>query len=619
MAGAGSVLCFGLAVKLPDRTRLMGERGQLAQLRRLLAYARPYRWHLGIAIVATLISSALALVFPRVVGQLVDALFVEPLSRGDSSALDQAVVILLVAAVVQAVFNATQTYLLAYAGEGVVADLRRALYTHLLGLPVRFFESRKTGEITSRLTADVARVQGTVSGSLAQLLSQTLTLCAGITIVVLTSWKLTLVMLAVVPVVVLTAAILGRRTRVISRELQDRLADANAGATEAIGGIRVVQSFVAEDLERQRYGALIQAAFRVALRQARVRTAFGPGIMLAMFFGVSAVLWYGGRLVLGGELTPGELVAFLLYTFAVAASVGQFTGLYSQLQEALGATSRLFDLLDETPFDLPVPAVPIALPAPLGRVTLNGVWFHYPDRDQDVLRDISLDVAAGEVVALVGPSGAGKSTLAALISRFYDPTGGRILLDGVDLRDLDLQQLRGHVGIVPQETHLFSGTIEENIRYGRPDASADEIHRAAFDANAEEFILGFSAGYATLVGERGVKLSGGQRQRVAIARALLKNPRILILDEATSSLDSHAEAVVQDALRRLMRGRTTLVIAHRLSTVRDADRVVVLSHGRVEQSGTHASLMAEQGLYRRLYERQRQDTESNTAAAMLPG
>jgi subfamily B ATP-binding cassette protein MsbA len=600
---------------LPNGPRLIPERGQLTQLRRLLAYAGPYRWQLAIAIVATLFSSALALVFPRVVGQLVDALFVEPLSRGDSTALDQAVVILLVAAVVQAVFNATQTYLLAYAGEGVVADLRRALYTHLLGLPLRFFESRQTGEITSRLTADVARVQGTVSGSLAQLLSQTLTLVAGVTIVVLTSWKLTLVMLAVVPVVVLTAAFFGRRTRVISRELQDRLADANAGATEAIGGIRVVQSFVAEELERQRYGALIQTAFRVALRQARVRTAFGPGIMLAMFCGVSAVLWYGGRLVLGGELTPGELIAFLLYTFAVAASVGQFTSLYSQLQEALGATSRLFELLDEVAYDLPGPVVAIALPAPLGRVTLDSVWFHYPDRDQDVLRDVSLDVAAGEVVALVGPSGAGKSTLVSLVTRFYDPSRGRILLDGVDLRDLDLRELRGHVGIVPQETHLFSGTIEENIRYGRPDATADEIRRAAADANAEEFILGFSSGYATIVGERGVKLSGGQRQRVAIARALLKNPRILILDEATSSLDSHAESLVQDALTRLMVGRTTFVIAHRLSTVRDADRVVVLSHGQIAQIGSHASLMAEPGLYRSLYERQLRDT---AAMAALP-
>jgi subfamily B ATP-binding cassette protein MsbA len=259
--------------------------------------------------------------------------------------------------------------------------------------------------------------------------------------------------------------------------------------------------------------------------------------------------------------------------------------------------------------------VAIALPAPLGRVTLDSVWFHYPDRDQDVLRDVSLEVAAGEVVALVGPSGAGKSTLVSLVTRFYDPSRGRILLDGVDLRDLDLRELRGHVGIVPQETHLFSGTIEENIRYGRPDATADEIRRAAADANAEEFILGFSAGYATIVGERGVKLSGGQRQRVAIARALLKNPRILILDEATSSLDSHAESLVQDALTRLMVGRTTFVIAHRLSTVRDADRVVVLSHGQIAQIGSHASLMAEPGLYRSLYERQLRDT---AAMAALP-
>jgi ATP-binding cassette, subfamily B, bacterial MsbA len=579
-------------------------RSPLGQSRRLLAYARPYRVHLVSAILATLVSTALALVFPRVVGQLVDSLFVDPLSRGDTAALDRAVVLLLIVALVQAAFSATQTYLLARVGEGVVVDLRRALYTHLLGLPLRFFESRKTGEITSRLTSDVVRVQATLSSSLAQLLSQTLMLVAGVTILVLTSWKLTLVMLAVVPAVVLAATLLGRRMRTISFDLQERLADANAGATEAISGIRVVQSFVAEHLERQRYATLVQAAFRVALRQARVQTLFGPGIMLAMFVGVAMVLWFGGRLVLVGDLTPGDLIAFVLYTFTVAASVGQFSSLYSHLQQALGATSRLFELLDEVPFDLPEPVVPVPLPRPNGRVTLDGVWFHYPDRDQDVLRDVSLQVAAGEVVALVGPSGAGKSTLVSMMSRFYDPTGGRILLDDIDLRDLDLRTLRGHVGIVPQETHLFSGTVEENIRYGRPDASAEEIQRAAVDANAEEFILGFPTGYATLVGERGVKLSGGQRQRIAIARAVLKNPRILILDEATSSLDSHAEALVQDALARLMRGRTTVVIAHRLSTVRGADRVVVLDHGQVVQTGTHAGLVGGPGLYRSLYESQ---------------
>jgi subfamily B ATP-binding cassette protein MsbA len=397
----------------------------------------------------------------------------------------------------------------------------------------------------------------------------------------------------------------GRFSHRFSRDLQDRIADANAGATEAIGGIRVVQSFVAEDYERQRYATLVQGAFRGGIKVARVQSTFGPSVMLAMFVGVSIVLWYGGRLVLAGELTPGVLVSFILYTFVVAGAVGQFSGLYGQLQETLGATVRLFQLLDEDAADLPQSVAPIALPpAPRGQVTLDRVWFRYPDRDQDVLRDVSLRVDSGEIVALVGPSGAGKSTLVSLIPRFYDPTQGRILLDDVDLRDLDVRELRGHVGIVPQETHLFSGTIEENIRYGRPDASVEEIRQAARDANAEEFVLAFATGYATLVGERGVKLSGGQRQRIAIARALLKDPRILILDEATSSLDSHAESLVQEALGRLMRGRTTFVIAHRLSTVRDANRVVVLDHGRVVQVGTHRELVGAPGLYSALYERQ---------------
>jgi subfamily B ATP-binding cassette protein MsbA len=582
------------------------------EARRLLGYTRPYRVQLGLAIVSTLIGSLMGLAFPRVVGQLVDAVFA-PLgtqatgASGDTSGLDHAVVLLIGVAVLQALFTALQTYLLAVVGEGVVADVRRAVYSHLLGLPVRFFESRKTGEITSRLTADAAMVQSSVSSSLAQLLSTSLTLLGGLALLVATSWKLSLVMLAVIPLVVLLATFFGRRMHRVSAAVQDRLADANAGASEAISGIRVVQSFVAEDLERARYAALIQSAFHLAKRRAWLRTAFGPGVMMLGFFAVTLVLWVGGRLVLAGELSAGGLVSFLLYTFAVAGALGQFAGLYSTLQEALGASSRRFGVLDEQAADLAQPAQPVALVAPRGAVRLDGVWFHYPDRQTAVLQDVSLEVAPGEVVALVGPSGAGKSTLVSLLPRFYDPTAGRLLLDGTDLREFDLYDLRRHIGIVPQETHLFSGTVEENIRYGRPDASVEEVYQAARDANADAFVRGLEAGYATLVGERGVKLSGGQRQRIAIARALLKDPRILIMDEATSSLDSETEWLVQEALRRLMRGRTTFVIAHRLSTVRGADRVVVLDRGRVVQSGDHATLLAEGGLYARLYERQFSD------------
>lgn len=571
----------------------------LAQLGRLLAFVKPYRRQLAIGMVATLFSTALGLIFPQYVGAFFDAFVL----GGSTGQLDRVVLILLGIFTVQAVFNFWRSYLLALAGEGVVADMRIALYQHLLTLSVRFFETRKTGEITSRLTSDVAVVQGAVSQALPQLVSQAVFLFGSILLLFVTNLQLTLLMLAVVPVAVLAAAFFGRKLRAMSTEFQDRVAEANASAEEAIVGIRVVQSFTAEPLEAARYTEKVRASYRVALRRAVFRALFIAGIGLAMFSAISLVLWYGGRLVIAGSLSPGNLVAFLLYTLIVAGAVGTLTGLYSQVQEALGATRRIFELLDETS-DLTEPGQAV-IPQPKGEVRFEAVSFRYGDRGEvEVLRDISLVARPGEVIALVGPSGAGKSTLVSLIPRFYDPTAGRILLDGVDLRDWPLRALRAQIGIVPQETQLFSGTIRENIRYGRPEATDDEVEAAARAANAHEFIATFPRGYDTVVGERGIKLSGGQRQRVAIARALLKNPRILILDEATSSLDSESEALVQEALVRLMRGRTTFVIAHRLSTVREADRILVLDDGKIVQEGTHEALLAQGGLYRDLYELQ---------------
>jgi subfamily B ATP-binding cassette protein MsbA len=511
----------------------------------------------------------------------------------------------------QALFSAIQSYLLSRVGEGVVADLRRAVYAHLLTLSPRFFEARKTGEITSRLTSDISTVQGVVSNALVQLFSQTLTLVGTVIILFLTNWQLSLLMLSIVPVVVLSAFYFGRRLRKVSKEFQDRVAEANARAEEAIGGMRVVQSFTAEGLEARRYADLIGASFAVALRRARIRATFNPVVFFAMFSAIGIVLWFGGRLVIAGALTPGQLVSFLVYTFSVAGAVGAFSGLFSQFQEALGASSRIFELLDEQS-ELKEPEQPVVLKDVRGRVSLEHVSFGYGDRGL-VLQDVSLEAEPGEVVALVGPSGAGKSTLISLIPRFYDPTGGRILLDGTDIRDLSLHDLRANIALVPQETQLFSGSIAENIRYGKPEASDLEVVEAAQAANAHEFIESFPQGYQTLVGERGVKLSGGQRQRVAIARALLKNPRILILDEATSSLDSESEASVQEALERLMQGRTTFVIAHRLSTVRDADRIVVLEGGKIVQAGSHTELLAAGGLYRDLYELQFREVQTSLA------
>lgn len=573
------------------------------QLRRLLAYTRPYRVALAIAGVATLISSAFGLLFPMVIGQLVDASFLR-IGSADTAQLDRTVLLLLLVFALQAAFTGLQSYLLSRTGEGVVADLRRAVYQHLLKLSPRFFEQRKTGEITSRLTSDVSTVQGVVSSALVQMVSQVFTLLGTVIILFVTNWKLTALMLSIVPVVVLAAVYFGRRLRKVSREFQDRVADANARAEETISGIRVVQSFTAESVETQRYNQLIGQSFQVALRRARIRATFNPIIVFAMFSAVGLVLWFGGRLVIAGEISPGQLIAFLIYTITVAGSVAGFTGLFSQFQEALGASSRIFELLDERS-ELAEPERP-AQPSPTGLVRLDQVRFSYGDRGE-VLSGVSLTAHPGQVVALVGPSGAGKTTLVSLIPRFYDVTAGSITVDGTDIRQFSLEGLRQQIGIVPQETLLFSGSIAENIGYGRPGASQAEIEQAAQAANAHDFIRSFPEGYQTVVGERGIKLSGGQRQRVAIARALLKNPRILILDEATSSLDSESEALVQEALERLMKGRTTFVIAHRLSTVRNADQIVVLEAGRVAQQGQHEELLAQGGLYRELYELQFRD------------
>ncbi len=471
---------------------------------------------------------------------------------------------------------------------------------------------RKTGEITSRLTSDVSVVQSTVSSSLASAISQGITLIGGLILMFVASVTLSAVVLSFLPFAIVAAAVFGRRLRRISTEYQDKVADANASAEEAIAANRVVKWFTAEETEIRRYVSKVQESYRVALRRARLRALFSPFVQFVGFGTIALVMWIGGRQVLDNSLTAGELVTFLLYTLTVASSIGTFTGLYGNLQEALGASQRIFELLGEQR-GIEDPEFPVTFTAIEGRITFDDVGFRYSDRDIDVLDAMNLDVAPGEVVALVGPSGAGKSTVVQLIPRFFDPTSGRILIDGIDLRDLRLRDLRSCMAAVPQETQLFSGTIMENLLLGKPEATAAEVHAAAEAANAHDFIVGFPAGYETIVGERGVKLSGGQRQRVAIARALLNDPRILILDEATSSLDSESEATVQEALDRLMLGRTTLVIAHRLSTVRNADRLAVIDDGRIVQEGNHDELLAAGGLYADLYHLQFRDAPDQPA------
>ncbi len=586
-----------------DDERFRLGRAQLSQIRRLFVFARPYRKRIVAATIAVVFASGLGLVFPRIMGDLVDSALGE-IEGADTSELDRFAVILVAVFLLQAGFNFLRSYWLAIAGEGVVADLRRAVFDRVIRLGVPFFDERKTGEITSRLTADAAVVQQTVSTAVAQALAQGITLIGSVILLFLLSFRLSLTVLTFVPIVMIAAFVFGRRLRSISTEFQDRLATANSLAEEAISSVRVVKWFAAEDETARLYDQDIIKSYEVAVRRARVRSVFVPTVTFVMFSTLALVLWQGGRQVIAGNLTAGNLVTFLLYTLTVAGAIGTFTGLYAQLQEALGASQRIFELLDEPPEV--AEADNTNNPEPMGTLAFENVHFAYSDRAGEVLSDINLTVTQGEVVALVGPSGAGKTTLVQLIPRFYDVGSGRIVVDGVDVRDQDIQLLRSRMAAVPQEVELFSGTIAENLRVAKAEATDEEIVSACTAANAHDFITDFPDGYGTIVGERGVKLSGGQRQRVAIARALLADPCILILDEATSSLDAESEALVQAALEVLMRDRTTVVIAHRLSTVRKADRLVVLAEGRIIEEGSHDELVAHGGLYSELYGRQLQ-------------
>jgi subfamily B ATP-binding cassette protein MsbA len=577
--------------------------------RRLLAYLRPYRWWMAAALCAMLVSSAVGLLIPLAVGQLVNTLVV----AGAALPLNQIVVGLLAVVAVQGLFGLVQTYALAFVGERVVSDLRRQAYAHLQRLSLGFFNNRRTGEITSRLTNDVTLIQSTVTNSVANLLQAVVQFVGALALMVAVSWQLSLVALLLVPAVTVLGMAFGRLIRGISTEVQDRLADASSVLEETVAGVRVVQSFGREPYEVGRFGEAVEATFAAAMRRARIRALFQPVWVLCAWGAMVGVLWFGGNLVLTGRLKPGDLVAFLFYAGTIAGTLTTFAGLFGQLQEALGAISRLFELLDTAPEIADRPGA-VELTAVAGRVTLDNVTFAYetsgptsqspnPQAPQSptVLKHFSLDIAPGEMLALVGPSGAGKSTIANLIPRFYEAQNGAVLVDGHDVRDVTIASLRRQIGIVPQETLLFSGSVRENIRYGRLEASDAEIEAAANAANAHEFIMALPQGYDTLVGERGVKLSGGQRQRVAIARAVLKDPRILILDEATSALDGQSERLVQEALERLMAGRTSIVIAHRLSTIKRADRIAVIVGGELEELGSHGELIARGGLYARLY------------------
>ena len=568
-------------------------------LRRIFALARPEVPVLAVATVALVISSGMTLAYPQAVKWMVNA--VTP--GGDPSTLDGAAVVLVVLFAVQAVFSTLRMWLFTVAGERVVARLRADLYRAILGQDVAFFDQSRTGELTNRLASDTTVLQNTVTVNVSMALRHVLGTVGGLALLLYMSPPLALVALLVVPVVAVAAALFGRAIRRLSRQVQDALAASTEVAEETLAGVRTVRSFAREAQEEARYAEAVDRSFRLAARRALALGVFHGLAGFAGFGAIALVVWYGGHLVMDGAMSMGDLTAFLLYTLMVAVSLGALAGLWGDFMRAAGSSQRVFALLDlEAPLESSGGEV---LERVEGHVRFDGVGFAYPSRpDVTVLSDLDLELRPGQVLALVGPSGGGKSTVAALLARLYDPDLGEVWVDGRDLRTLEPRALREHIGAVSQEPVLFATSIEDNIRYGRPDATDDEVREAARAANAHGFIEAFPDGYATAVGERGVRLSGGQKQRIAIARAVLKDPAILVLDEATSALDAESEHLVQQALDRLMAGRTTLVIAHRLSTVQGADRVVVLDGGRVAEAGSHGELVAADGIYRRLVERQ---------------
>ncbi|MBK9033020.1 MAG: ATP-binding cassette domain-containing protein [Myxococcales bacterium] len=575
-------------------------RDRLAILWRIATLLRPHTGRLIVALITLLLASGLSLVYPAAAKYAVDA----GLSEQSAAQLDSVVLVLCAVFVVHAVLVWIRHYSMSWLGERVVADLRALVFERILRLPLAWFHERRTGELVGRLASDVTVVEGVVGSELSLTLRNVVQLIGGLALLFVTNVKLTLLMLAVIPPIVLGTMVFGRAIRRMSKRVQDGLATVSGHVQEALGAIQTVQAFVRERHEAGRYRAGVEDAFQRSLSLVRWRASFFSAATTAGYVAIAAVVWLGGRAMIRGEITPGELTSFFLYTFIVAGALAELASLWGALQRAAGATERLYAIIDTVP-EIRDPDRPVPLPPGDGAIRFEQVDFAYPARaDHPVLHGFDLTVAPGEVVALVGPSGAGKTTVLQLLLRFFDVDAGRVTLEGVDVRALALGELRRATAMVAQEPVLFAGTLRDNLAYGRDDATDAQIHQAARDANAHDFIMSFPEGYGTMIGERGVKLSGGQKQRIAIARALLVDPRVLILDEATSNLDSESEAQVQEALARLMRDRTTLVVAHRLSTVRDADRIVVVHGGKVAESGRHAELMAAGGLYKRLVEHQ---------------
>lgn len=583
-------------------------------LKRLWPRVRPHRKALVGAVVLIVIGTVIGLLFPLVVRDLLDAAF----EVGDRGMLNRIAIFLLGLFLLQAVVNFGQSYLAAAVSERIVARLRKDLFLHLMAQPPGFFARRRVGELSSRLASDAGLIQGILRFGIPELVRQGLFLFGALVLITIAHPRLTLVTMIAIPPTVVAGWLLGRRVRRLSTGIQDRLADAVARAEQVFTQIATVQSFTREWWEADRFADAVNATRDTGLRRAVARALLTGTVSFTAFGAIALVLWEGGRLVLDGALTPGTLVAFLLYAVLIAGAVTSLAGFWGNLQEASGAARRLFGLLEQR-VELEEPDDPIAMPEPVeGRVRYRGVRFRYGPDLPRVLHGIDLEIRPGETVALVGASGAGKSTLASLLPRFYDVEDGAVEVDGVDVCTVRLTELRSRIGLVPQEPMLFAGTVRDNLRYGNLDATDDQVEHAAREAHAHEFISELPDGYEAEIGERGITLSAGQRQRMAIARVMLKAPAILILDEASSALDAESERLVQDALDRLMQGRTTLVIAHRLSTILRADRILVLDQGEIAARGRHAELLETSDLYARLYRRQFDDAVASAASGSDP-
>ncbi|MDY0990083.1 ABC transporter transmembrane domain-containing protein [Flavobacterium sp. CFBP9031] len=565
---------------------------------RIFKYAKNHKWKFFLGLIFLFLTSATALAFPKLMGMLVDCVTNKDLSKANEIALGLMVILTL-----QAIFSFFRISLFVNFTENSLSNIRFALYENLIKLPMSFYSQKRVGELNSRISADISQLQDTFSTTIAEFLRQFILIIGGFVILGSISPKLTLMMLAIVPIVAVAAVIFGRFIRKYGKKTQDKVAESQVIVEETLQGISNVKAFANEWYEIQRYKNKIREIVKIAIKGGQYRGYFASFIILCLFGCVVAVVWYGITLTIKGEVEGvGDLISFVLYTTFIGASFGGIAEMYAQIQKAVGATERVFELLEETPEEINAKPRLSAVEKIKGNVAFNNVAFSYPSRKEvQVLKDVNFNAEFGQKIAIVGPSGAGKSTISSLLLRFYDITSGEILVDGKNIYDYDLENLRGNMSIVPQDVILFGGTIRENIAYGNPNASEEEIIAAAKQANAFNFVDGFPEKFETLVGERGVKLSGGQRQRIAIARALLKNPSILILDEATSSLDSESEKLVQEALEVLMEGRTSIIIAHRLSTIRNADKILVLDNGRISEEGTHQELInLENGIYKNL-------------------